>query len=85
MQSVPTRLEAGTLPIAEVIGLGEAIKYLESQKTAIDLIVKIIKEVKTIPCTNCKYCLEVCPMQVDVPNIFATINSLRRFNVSHIE
>ena len=30
LKEVPTRLEAGTPPIAEVIGLGEAIKYLET-------------------------------------------------------
>ena len=30
LKSVPTKFEAGTPPIAEVIGLGEAIKYLES-------------------------------------------------------
>lgn len=30
LKSIPTRFEAGTPPIAEVIGLGEAIKYLES-------------------------------------------------------
>lgn len=29
LKSIPTRFEAGTPPIAEVIGLGEAIKYLE--------------------------------------------------------
>ena len=29
LKSVPTRFEAGTPPIAEVIGLGETIKYLE--------------------------------------------------------
>ena len=30
LKDVPTRFEAGTPPIAEVIGLGETIKYLES-------------------------------------------------------
>ena len=30
LKTIPTRFEAGTPPIAEVIGLGEAIKYLES-------------------------------------------------------
>ena len=29
LKSIPTRFEAGTPPIAEVIGLGEAINYLE--------------------------------------------------------
>ncbi|MBQ9018934.1 MAG: cysteine desulfurase [Bacilli bacterium] len=30
LKSIPTRFEAGTPPIAEVIGLGEAIKYLKN-------------------------------------------------------
>ena len=30
LKSIPTRLEAGTPPIAEVIGLGEAVKYLNN-------------------------------------------------------
>ena len=30
LKSIPTRFEAGTPAIAEIIGLGEAIKYLES-------------------------------------------------------
>ena len=29
-KSIPTRLEGGTPPIAEVIGLGAAVKYLQS-------------------------------------------------------
>ena len=36
LKSIPTRFEAGTPPIAEVIGLGEAIKYL--MKIGIDKI-----------------------------------------------
>ena len=36
LKSVPTRFEAGTPPIAEVIGLGEAIRYL--QKIGMDNI-----------------------------------------------
>ena len=36
LKSIPTRFEAGTPPIAEVIGLGEAIKYL--QKIGMDKI-----------------------------------------------
>ena len=30
LKTIPTRFEAGTPPIAEVIGLGEAIKYIET-------------------------------------------------------
>lgn len=55
LKSIPTRFEAGTPPIAEVIGLGEAIKYLD--KIGMDNIhnyeVKLkkyfIEKVKDIP------------------------------------
>ena len=43
-KTVPTRLEAGTPPIAEVIGLGAAIDYLE--KIGMDNIEKYERELK---------------------------------------
>ena len=54
LKSVPTKFEAGTPPIAEVIGLGEAIKYLEKigmdkiHKHEIDLKKYFIDQVKDI-------------------------------------
>jgi len=44
LKSIPTRFEAGTPAIAEVIGLGEAIKYLES--IGMDKIHEYEKELK---------------------------------------
>ena len=52
----------------------------EKENNVLKEIVKIINEVKMIPCTNCKYCLEVCPNNVRIPEIFSTINSLNRYN-----
>ena len=43
-KSIPTRFEAGTPPIAEVIGLGKAIEYLES--VGMDKIYEYEKELK---------------------------------------
>ena len=43
-KSIPTRFEAGTPPIAEVIGLGSAIDYL--QKIGMDKIYEYEKELK---------------------------------------
>lgn len=43
-KSIPTRFEAGTPPIAEVIGLGKAIEYLES--IGMDKIYEYEKELK---------------------------------------
>ena len=44
LKSIPVRFEAGTPPIAEVIGLGEAISYL--QKIGMDKIHQYEKELK---------------------------------------
>lgn len=44
LKSIPVRFEAGTPPIAEVIGLGEAIKYL--MNIGMDKINKYEKELK---------------------------------------
>jgi predicted aldo/keto reductase-like oxidoreductase len=34
----------------------------------------IIREIKTVPCTNCKYC-ENCPSGVKIPELFAAYNT----------
>lgn len=57
----------------------------EKENEVLKEIAKIIKEVKMIPCTNCKYCLEVCPNNVRIPEIFSTINSLNRYNEGNKE
>ena len=44
LKPIPTRLEAGTPPIAEVIGMGEAIKYLD--KIGMDKIHQYEKQLK---------------------------------------
>lgn len=57
----------------------------EKENEVLKEIVKIINEVKMIPCTNCKYCLEVCLNNVRIPEIFSTINSLNRYNEGNKE
>ncbi len=47
---------------------------------------KIINEVTEellgmpqIGCTACKYCCDGCPMKISIPDVFRTINTLRRY------
>jgi cysteine desulfurase/selenocysteine lyase len=55
LKSVPTKLEAGTPPIAEVIGLGYAIKYLEDiginkiHKHEVKLKEYLVEQLEKIP------------------------------------
>ena len=39
--------------------------------------VEIINAVPTIPCTACKYCVDGCPMSINIPGIFAAMNFLK--------
>ena len=42
------------------------------------IIEKAVKELHasiTVPCTACRYCVEHCPMKIDIPSIFALYNA----------
>lgn len=46
------------------------------------LINEVTDEILAIPqigCTSCKYCVDGCPMSISIPDIFRTINTLRRY------
>ena len=49
----------------------------------LDKVVEIINSVETIPCTNCKYCTEVCPQNIAIPGIFSVMNEIKRFDKEH--
>lgn len=76
LKSIPVRFEAGTPPIAEVIGLGEAISYL--QKIGMDKIHQYEKELKQYFLSKVK----------DIPNIIVynkNINSgIVSFNIDGV-
>lgn len=46
----------------------------EEEKEIIHKAQEIMGSLKTIPCTACKYCVEGCPMQIPIPDIFAAMN-----------
>lgn len=46
------------------------------------LIDEVTKEVLSMPqigCTSCKYCTPGCPMNISIPDVFRTVNTLRRY------
>ena len=53
----------------------EPLSDLEQE--TIKKAVEIINAVPTIPCTACKYCVDGCPMSINIPGIFAAMNFLK--------
>ena len=55
----------------------------EEEFALLDKAVEIINSVDTIPCTSCKYCIEVCPKNIAVPRILDVLNEIRRYDKEH--
>lgn len=51
------------------------IPLTEHEHDAIKKVCAIYRNKDLIPCTNCRYCTEVCPQEVAIPEIFAAMNA----------
>lgn len=47
----------------------------EADKTLLEQVTAILAD--TVPCTACRYCVEDCPMGLDIPKLIAYYNELR--------
>lgn len=41
----------------------------DEEKAALDEVNRILKSMPTVPCTNCQYCMDNCPMGIPIPRI----------------
>lgn len=47
----------------------------QDEKNVIENVREIMAKADTVPCTACKYCVDGCPMNIDIPGIFRTYNN----------
>ncbi|MBR1756187.1 MAG: aldo/keto reductase [Alphaproteobacteria bacterium] len=47
----------------------------EAENKTIETAVKELHAAIAIPCTACRYCVEHCPMKIDIPSMFALYNA----------
>lgn len=47
----------------------------EKEKEAIKKVQKIFASKNTIPCTACRYCVDGCPKQISIPDLFSIMNT----------
>ena len=53
----------------------------ELELSAIDKVVEILRAQPLISCTDCKYCVERCPLSIQIPTVFAAKNAKARLNL----
>ena len=46
----------------------------EDEKKLVSDITEILNSTDTIPCTSCRYCMEVCPNDINIPEYFGLYN-----------
>ncbi|MBR6401882.1 MAG: aldo/keto reductase [Eubacterium sp.] len=51
----------------------------EEEMKAINEVTSDILSIPQIGCTACKYCTPGCPMQISIPDVFRSVNTLRRY------
>lgn len=51
----------------------------DDEMELIDEVTQKILGVPQIGCTACKYCCDGCPMKISIPDVFRTVNTLRRY------
>ena len=52
----------------------------DHETEAIKKVIKIFRAQNIIACTACRYCIDGCPMNISIPDLFACMNSKKIFN-----
>ena len=47
------------------------------EREAVEKVTAIFRNQGLIPCTACRYCTEVCPQQIPIPELFTAVNAKR--------
>ena len=51
----------------------------DDEMKIIDEVTQELMSVPQIGCTACRYCCDGCPMKISIPDVFRTVNTLRRY------
>ena len=57
----------------------------EEEFKATDRVRGIIRQARQIPCTGCRYCTEVCPQGIAIPEVFAAYNQYLAAKITKAE
>jgi len=50
----------------------------EAEQEAVAKVCAVFRNQELVPCTGCRYCTEVCPQEIPIPELFAALNAKRQ-------
>ena len=56
------------------------VPLCEKELSAVAEVTKIFKSKNVIDCTGCRYCIDGCPTNIAIPDLFSCMNSKKLFN-----
>ena len=66
--------------------LNENVSYMadfqplsDTERAAVEQVQHIFRSQGLIPCTACRYCVDGCPMQIPIPDLFSVANAKKQF------
>lgn len=54
--------------------------FNQAEYKAVERVKEILKQLGGIACTACRYCVDGCPMNISIPDLFACYNAKKQFN-----
>ena len=57
----------------------EFVPLNEAEQAALEQVRQVILAQKTIGCTACRYCMDVCPQQIPIPEVFNVYNRKQKY------
>ena len=57
----------------------EFVPLSEEEQAGIGRVVEELAKLPTIPCTKCRYCVDGCPQNINIPGLFQAYNNVIQF------
>jgi len=55
------------------------------ERACVEKATELIKATIAIPCTACRYCVDGCPMKINIPRYFELVNESKRYGANNFK